>query len=315
MHENTKITLRQIVGAGKVQGRVVDEPREGPKMRTNLSILGWFIKSMSLSYHPTRVSWLFREIENTWSRTTVDWSLTVFLAFPPEGTLICSWASFFLSPLINSHALRLDTSSLAKRGEEKVGAGAGEFIFTRKISSFIFIILLRPESEQSQTLQGWLFWFHLDLVRKSKRRLLAMRGRKVMKTGKKMCIVPAISLSDIWVTHLLWNTWSDCHVSFNTGSNMWDVLVESLPSHIFCPCLLSPALCIYVWILQCWRRWNFGRPRDCKGSLNWPQRTHICQQLIVSNCHLIRFSELFHYHLCCWPDWRHSTWDSALMPE
>ena len=40
MHENTKITLRQIVGAGKVQGRVVDEPREGPKMRTNLSILG-----------------------------------------------------------------------------------------------------------------------------------------------------------------------------------------------------------------------------------------------------------------------------------
>ena len=36
----------------------------------------------------------------------------------------------------------------------------------------------------------------------------------------------------------------------------WDILIESLftyhlPSHIFCPCLLSPALCIYVWILQC----------------------------------------------------------------
>ena len=38
-------------------------------------------------------------------------------------------------------------------------------------------------------------------ARPAKAKLL--RGRKVMKTGKKMCIVPAISLSDIWVTHLL----------------------------------------------------------------------------------------------------------------
>ena len=221
MHENTKITLRQIVGAGKVQGRVVDEPREGPKMRTNLSILGWFIKSMSLSYHPTRVSWLFREIENTWSRTTVDWSLTVFLAFPPEGTLICSWASFFLSPLINSHALRLDTSSLAKRGEEKVGAGAGEFIFTRKISSFIFIILLRPGSKQSQTLKDdfpdftWTWWGS------QRGGCLQWEEGRWWKLGRR-CALCRQSPCQISGSLIFSETHGATviHVSFNTGSNM-----------------------------------------------------------------------------------------------
>ena len=219
MHENTKITLRQIVGAGKVQGRVVDEPREGPKMRTNLSILGWFIKSMSLSYHPTRVSWLFREIENTWSRTTVDWSLTVFLAFPPEGTLICSWVIFF----VTAHKFPCFEVGHQQPGQERRGVGWRRSRRVHFHQLDIFLHLHNPPQTWEQTKsnsQGWFSWFHLDLVRKSKRRLLAMRGRKVMKTGKKMCIVPAISLSDIWVTHLLWNTWSDCHVSFNTGSNM-----------------------------------------------------------------------------------------------
>ena len=221
MHGNTKNTLRQIVGAGKVQGRVVDEPREGPKMRTNLSILGWFIKSMSLSYHPTRVSWLFREIENTWSRTTVDWSLTVFLAFPPEGTLICSWASFFLSPLINSHALRLDTSSLAKRGEEKVGAGAGEFIFTRKIFSFIFIILLRPGSKQSQTLKDdfpdftWTWWGS------QRGGCLQWEEGRWWKLGRR-CALCRQSPCQISGSLIFSETHGATviHVSFNTGSSM-----------------------------------------------------------------------------------------------
>ena len=232
MHENTKITLRQIVGAGKVQGRVVDEPREGPKMRTNLSILGWFIKSMSLSYHPTRVSWLFREIENTWSRTTVDWSLTVFLAFPPEGTLICSWVIFFLSPLINSHALRLDTSSLAKRGEEKVGAGAGEFIFTRKISSYIFIILLRPGSKQSQTLKDdfpdftWTWWGS------QRGGCLQWEEGRWWKLGRR-CALCRQSPCQISGSLIFSETHGATVMSVSIQVPTWDILVESLLHIIF----------------------------------------------------------------------------------
>ena len=148
MHENTKITLRQIVGAGKVKGRVVDEPREGPKMRTNLSILGWFIKSMSLSYHPTRVSWLFREIENTWSRTTVDWSLTVFLAFPPEGTLICSWASFFF---VTAHKFPCFEVGHQQPGQERRGEGWRRSRRVHFHQEDIFLHLHNPPQTWEQT--------------------------------------------------------------------------------------------------------------------------------------------------------------------
>ena len=114
-------TLWKEVGAGEVQGRIVDVAREWPQMWTNLS-WGWGICKLTsadliivslkfcnphvkcYSYHPTGVSWLFREIKNAWSRTTIDRPLTVLLAIPPKNPEI--YTLLISTTMLENHICR-----------------------------------------------------------------------------------------------------------------------------------------------------------------------------------------------------------------
>ena len=105
-----------------------------------------------------------------------------------------------LLPLVNTHTLRLNTSSLSKRGKEESWAGAGKFIFIRKISFIILISLLWPVREKGVIFLCDMYaGLYPAFMSRSKRRLLAIRGRNERKTGEeRMRIVSAISWVRYW---------------------------------------------------------------------------------------------------------------------